>query len=317
MEAPQRANNDRLVIPAKVAENVPKYSMVALANALQFLPNERTSSLERFRDEFSAAPNVVTATAMNKKKSVSEGGVVSVSEEKKKEINDRRKRSVIYTLVALGCTFMVLLIAVLIILGSLGLLSCGGDNPEPAESSTVESSQVESSTTSEFDVNQIDVPSVVNQTVANAQKSLNNKFAIVVESKQYSEQVGEGLIISQNPPANSKVSSSGDVQVIKVIVSMGAEKVSFPSITGLSYEEAMLKLFEAGFTYSYIEKEEKLQKFIDELELMGIKFIELHTSGHADKEAMIKLNERSRGIISFTEKYLKLSSSNPHNAFTQ
>lgn len=257
MEAPQRANNDRLVIPAKVAENVPKYSMVALANALQFLPNERTSSLERFRDEFSAAPNVVTATAMNKKKSVSEGGVVSVSEEKKKEINDRRKRSVIYTLVALGCTFMVLLIAVLIILGSLGLLSCGGDNPEPAESSTVESSQVESSTTSEFDVNQIDVPSVVNQTVANAQKSLNNKFAIVVESKQYSEQVGEGLIISQNPPANSKVSSSGDVQVIKVIVSMGAEKVSFPSITGLSYEEAMLKLFEAGFTYSYIEKEEK------------------------------------------------------------
>ena len=41
----------------------------------------------------------------------------------------------------------------------------------------------------------------------------------------------------------------------------------------------------------YIEKEEKLQRFIDELELMGIKFIELHTSGHADKDAMIKLNK--------------------------
>ena len=32
-DAPTRATNDRLVIPAKIAENVPKHSMVALANA--------------------------------------------------------------------------------------------------------------------------------------------------------------------------------------------------------------------------------------------------------------------------------------------
>ena len=41
----------------------------------------------------------------------------------------------------------------------------------------------------------------------------------------------------------------------------------------------------------YIEKEEKLRKFIDEIEHMGINFKELHTSGHADINSMIKLNE--------------------------
>ena len=40
----------------------------------------------------------------------------------------------------------------------------------------------------------------------------------------------------------------------------------------------------------YIEKEEKLKYFKNELKKMDIKFISLHTSGHADMEAMIKLN---------------------------
>ena len=43
--------------------------------------------------------------------------------------------------------------------------------------------------------------------------------------------------------------------------------------------------------HGYIEKEEKLKKFIDEIEAMGIEFKELHTSGHADISSMMKLNE--------------------------
>lgn len=43
--------------------------------------------------------------------------------------------------------------------------------------------------------------------------------------------------------------------------------------------------------YGYIEKEEKLRNFIDEIKNMGIEFKELHTSGHADIISMKKLNE--------------------------
>ena len=59
------------------------------------------------------------------------------------------------------------------------------------------------------------------------------------------------------------------------------------------YNKGMIR--KACLIYSmwdgYIEKEEKLKYFIDELNKMNIKFIELHTSGHADKDAMKKLND--------------------------
>jgi len=41
----------------------------------------------------------------------------------------------------------------------------------------------------------------------------------------------------------------------------------------------------------YIEKEEKLKKFIDEIKNMNIDFKELHTSGHADINSMKELNK--------------------------
>lgn len=54
----------------------------------------------------------------------------------------------------------------------------------------------------------------------------------------------------------------------------------------------------------YIKKEDKLQKFKEELEKMNIDFEELHTSGHADLSAMRKLNEYvnpNKTIIIHTE----------------
>ena len=41
----------------------------------------------------------------------------------------------------------------------------------------------------------------------------------------------------------------------------------------------------------YIEKEDKLKNFINEIKDMGIEFKEIHTSGHADISSMKKLNE--------------------------
>ena len=59
------------------------------------------------------------------------------------------------------------------------------------------------------------------------------------------------------------------------------------------YNKGLLK--KACLIYSmwegYIDKEEKLKKFIEELKKMNIDIVFLHTSGHADKEAFKKLNE--------------------------
>lgn len=58
------------------------------------------------------------------------------------------------------------------------------------------------------------------------------------------------------------------------------------------YNKGLLK--KACLIYSmwegYIEKEEKVNNFINELKSIGIDIINLHTSGHADKQALKKLN---------------------------
>lgn len=78
----------------------------------------------------------------------------------------------------------------------------------------------------------------------------------------------------------------------------------FPYFT-MEVKQSMLKdikmlynkgvLSKACLIYSmwdgYIEKEEKLKSFIDEMKKMNIDFIELHTSGHADIKTMKWLNE--------------------------
>jgi ribonuclease J len=76
----------------------------------------------------------------------------------------------------------------------------------------------------------------------------------------------------------------------------------------------IMKLYEKGlitnacFIYSmwdgYIEKEEKLRNFINDIEGLGIKVINLHTSGHSDINSMEKLNEiinSDKTIIIHTE----------------
>lgn len=69
-------------------------------------------------------------------------------------------------------------------------------------------------------------------------------------------------------------------------------KMSMLDDTKLLYKKGLIK--NACFIYSmwdgYINREYKLQSFIKELGLMNIKFIELHTSGHADTEGMKKIN---------------------------
>lgn len=74
--------------------------------------------------------------------------------------------------------------------------------------------------------------------------------------------------------------------------SMEAKESMLPDIKML-YKKGLLK--KACLIYSmwdgYIKKEDKLQTLLKELKYMDIDFIELHTSGHADLEAMKKLNK--------------------------
>jgi len=62
-DAVTRRHNDRLMVPAQIAERIPAYVLNALINAMQVFPEERTRTVEQFRAELSASPTAVHQSA--------------------------------------------------------------------------------------------------------------------------------------------------------------------------------------------------------------------------------------------------------------
>jgi len=58
-DAVSRRHNDRMMVPAQIAERTPAYVLNALINAMQVFPEERTRTVEQFRAELSASPTAV------------------------------------------------------------------------------------------------------------------------------------------------------------------------------------------------------------------------------------------------------------------
>lgn len=79
-------------------------------------------------------------------------------------------------------------------------------------------------------------PNLINMTVEQAQNELNSKgLNLTVKSQEYSNQVGEGKIISQTPSPDTKL-KKGDS--IGVVVSKGNSKVPVPNVVGLKLTQA-------------------------------------------------------------------------------
>lgn len=61
IDSASRLTNDRLMVPAKFAEQLPAYVINALINAMQILPDDRTRTVEQLRAELSASPSAAVA----------------------------------------------------------------------------------------------------------------------------------------------------------------------------------------------------------------------------------------------------------------
>ncbi|MDR1927951.1 MAG: protein kinase [Oscillospiraceae bacterium] len=55
-DAVSRQHNDRVMVPAQVAERIPAYVINAMINAMQIFPEDRTATVEQLRAELSASP---------------------------------------------------------------------------------------------------------------------------------------------------------------------------------------------------------------------------------------------------------------------
>lgn len=247
-DAPLRLESDNMAVPSKIAQQLPKCVLTGLANALQIYVADRTADMENFKAELlqSAEAEVKPVS----KKTTDKGAPKKV---KAKKGMDRNKK---YALIAAGVTVGIFAIIITIILIIMGGGDGGNSEASQAFTSVPQVNQAgdvaESYTSTE---NLYTVPDLKNVSLA---EILGNDdysvFKFVVSGKRYDNQVPKGAIIEQSVKANTDVHKDTE---ITVVVSLGPQNVTVPSVKGKSKDEAIIALLNAGFLYDNIDITDK------------------------------------------------------------
>jgi beta-lactam-binding protein with PASTA domain len=97
---------------------------------------------------------------------------------------------------------------------------------------------------------EVRVPDLRGMTVLQAQETANGSGLLVsVEDKFYSSEVPEGKILSQAPPASSRVRRGWRVRVVE---SLGPQRVAIPSVIGETEHAATVNLRQRGLDLAIV-----------------------------------------------------------------
>lgn len=256
LDAIKRRTDSRLMIPTGILRSIPPHVVTALANALQVSPDKRTPTFERLRAELSAAPTV-TAT-------LDETLRLDPFLSRDRNEADEKKRGLPgFVWVMVSC------VIALIVFTTVGILWISNSSPTGTATLASEASQTESGGNSEAkllmatadsadssDPNLISVPYLVGQNYNELENSESSEasedkdYKLLLSTKQFSDTIPEGCIISQSPAAGTKMAKGME---IVVVVSEGMAVRILPSIQGKSLADASEAVTSAGFIPTKIE----------------------------------------------------------------
>ncbi len=98
----------------------------------------------------------------------------------------------------------------------------------------------------------VTVPDLKGKTPEEARTLLSrNLLSLSFAGTEFHSEIEKGLIISQDPPAGSKIKAN---RVVKVIVSAGSEMVDIPDLVGKSLEVAVQTLASVGLSRGIISQ---------------------------------------------------------------
>ena len=235
-EATVRVTEDKMTIPAEVAKELPGNALSALANSLEIMPEERTKSVEEFKNELISAPK------LSPKYNSKTGEVKAVA--------SRQYRNKIIA-VSVCATAAV----ILVIVAGMWILTGGKNAEEPVETTTATSTV---STTEKVLFESDEVPKFVGLSyteILSSPEYIKTRARFTFEiSQTVPSSEPAGIILSQSPKAGTQITSG---QVIKIQISGGNEMTVVPNLTNMTKEEAIIELLKAGFLYENISFGEK------------------------------------------------------------
>ncbi len=236
-EANTRLTDDNMSIPAKIAESLPRHVLIALANALQIMPSDRTQTVDQFRHEIIKVPR---------------GTHIEVSTDTNPEAKPKTGKSKLkknYTLFAILGTLAVCIIIFFVLMFTVFRDAFFGTN-DIEDVSSVQSvpSKVTVTTEDTFSskIKTYSVPNFVGKSFAEITNESDyvSIYKFEIADKEFSDKYAKGTVIKQSIAEGTSVEAD---TTITFTVSLGAKTVKVPELAGKSKQEAYISLLELGF----------------------------------------------------------------------
>ena len=241
--APERRKDSRLLMSTTTVKRLPPHVVSALANGLQVERENRITDFDELRSQLSVAH---TAKAIQEEISRTASMNLSKGEVSRKSRNGMSNTSIV--IIAAAVTVLVLgIIGVFWLMQNPLAGMFGGDasNTEPSTQSTEWTSPT--------------IPNFVGMDYEDVVASDEADDTVTVYrnyTDEYSDEYAEGVVISQNPPAGSKVSQEDGV-LVSVTVSKGPQMRELPKVEGLTVDQAASDIAKQGLLataeYQYSE----------------------------------------------------------------
>ena len=241
--APERRKDSRLLMSTTTVKRLPPHVVSALANGLQVERENRITDFDELRSQLSVAH---TAKAIQEEISRTASMNLAKGDKSKKGRNGMSHTSIV--IISAAITVLVLGIVGVFWLMQNPLADVFGGNT----AETVESTQSTEWTGAT-------IPNYVGMNYEDVMKQAEGDTKITVYrsyTDEYSEEYKEGTVISQNPPAGSKVTQEDGI-LISITVSKGPQMRELPKIEGSKLDEAASDIAAQGLLataeYQYSE----------------------------------------------------------------
>ncbi len=233
-EATERVANDSMAIPSKLANEIPKNVLSALAGALQIMPQNRTKSIEEFRNQLLADSKAAAIAAANAEK-----------EEKKNNSFFKKYGVLIFS----GIAVLVLAIIAVIVLSSLN--GSGGDGSGDGSDLSVE---ISSELILNAEQEPIKTENFIGKTQSYVKEFLEEQeiegVNVVVVEEQFNDKFARGQIYKQEPKEGENLT-----ETLQIYISRGPKEITLPDFVKekTNYKDAQIALLELGIFPDNIE----------------------------------------------------------------
>lgn len=236
-DATERVNNDKMIIPAKIAQEIPRNVLTAMADGLAILADDRIQTIDDLKGSL-----IPSAAALSN----------DAKKDATKPANSKKTAIIVAIIVSILLLTLLYFVTAKLILPAIS----NGDKDTPSNAAPPASSTVSLLDDPESVATTFAVPDLVGKQFGKAEEDekVAPYFKLAVTEYEYNGNYPVGTILSQEVKEGTMLKRGA---TINVKISLGSSTVAIPATRAMSEEQAVLELMKLGFNYNNIIVKEK------------------------------------------------------------